>query len=280
MLKKLAKCIREYKKETVLTLIFIVCEVIIEIFIPFMTANLITAIQTGSSIGEILKIGVILVIMAMASLTCGGIAGATCAKASAGFSKNLRHDIFSKIQTYSFENIDKFSATSLVTRLTTDVSNVQMSFMMIIRTAVRAPLMLIFSIAMAVYMGGLLAVTFVVIVPVLGFGLFMVAKKAMPAFRAVFKKYDKLNESIEENVRGMRVVKGFAREEYENKKFAAAAGDICNDFTKAERIVALNSPLMQVCSNFNMVLVLYLGAKLAITNADVAGIATISTMLT
>ncbi len=280
MLKKLAKCIREYKKETVLTLIFIVCEVIIEIFIPFMTANLITAIQTGSSIGEILKIGVILVIMAMASLTCGGIAGATCAKASAGFSKNLRHDIFSKIQTYSFENIDKFSATSLVTRLTTDVSNVQMSFMMIIRTAVRAPLMLIFSIAMAVYMGGLLAVTFVVIVPVLGFGLFMVAKKAMPAFRAVFKKYDKLNESIEENVRGMRVVKGFAREEYENKKFAAAAGDICNDFTKAERIVALNSPLMQVCSNFNMVLVLYLGAKLAIINADVAGIATISTMLT
>lgn len=280
MLKKLAKCIREYKKETVLTLIFIVCEVIIEIFIPFMTANLITAIQTGSSIGEILKIGVILIIMAMASLICGGIAGSTCAKASAGFSKNLRHDIFSKIQTYSFENIDKFSATSLVTRLTTDVSNVQMSFMMIIRTAVRAPLMLIFSIAMAVYMGGLLAVTFVVIVPVLGFGLFMVAKKAMPAFRAVFKKYDKLNESIEENVRGMRVVKGFAREEYENKKFAAAAGDICNDFTKAERIVALNSPLMQVCSNFNMVLVLYLGAKLAITNADVAGIATISTMLT
>lgn len=280
MLKKLAKCIREYKKETVLTLIFIVCEVIIEIFIPFMTANLITAIQTGSSIGEILKIGIILVIMAMASLTCGGIAGATCAKASAGFSKNLRHDIFSKIQTYSFENIDKFSATSLVTRLTTDVSNVQMSFMMIIRTAVRAPLMLIFSIAMAVYMGGLLAVTFVVIVPVLGFGLFIVAKKAMPAFRAVFKKYDKLNESIEENVRGMRVVKGFAREEYENKKFASAAGDICNDFTKAERIVALNSPLMQVCSNFNMVLVLYLGAKLAITNADVAGIATISTMLT
>lgn len=280
MLKKLAKCIREYKKETILTLIFIVCEVIIEIFIPFTTAKLITAIQTGAEIMDIVKIGVILIIMAMASLACGGIAGATCAKASAGFSKNLRHDVFSKIQTYSFENIDKFSSTSLVTRLTTDISNVQMSFMMIIRTAVRAPLMLIFSIAMAVYMGGLLAVTFVVIVPVLGIGLYTVARKAMPAFRAVFKKYDKLNESIEENVRGMRVVKGFAREDYENKKFAAAAGDICNDFTKAERIVAFNSPLMQICSNFNMVLVLYLGAKLAIRNADVAGVATISTMLT
>ena len=280
MFKKLAKCVREYKLPTILTLIFIVCEVVIEIFIPFMTAKLITNIQLGKPIEEILKIGGILVIMAAASLTCGGIAGVTCAKASAGFAKNVRHDVFSKIQTYSFENIDRFSSTSLVTRLTTDVTNVQMSFMMIIRIAVRAPLMLIFSILMAIYMGGLLAVTFVVIVPVLSGVLIMVARKAMPAFRAVFKKYDKLNESIEENVRGMRVVKGFAREEHEKKKFSAAAGDICRDFTRAERIVAINSPVMQLCANFNMVLVLFLGAKLAISNADVEGVATISTMLT
>ena len=280
MLKKLAKCVREYKLPSILTLIFIVCEVVIEIFIPFMTAKLITNIQLGKPIEEILKIGLILVVMAAASLTCGGIAGVTCAKASAGFAKNVRHDVFSKVQTYSFENIDKFSATSLVTRLTTDVTNVQMSFMMIIRIAVRAPLMLVFSILMAIYMGGLLAVTFVVIVPVLSGVLIMVARKAMPAFRAVFKKYDKLNESIEENVRGMRVVKGFAREEHEKKKFGAAAGDICRDFTRAERIVAINSPVMQLCANFNMVLVLFLGAKLAISNADVEGVATISTMLT
>lgn len=280
MIKKLAKCIREYKLPTVLTLIFIICEVIIEIFIPFMTANLITKIQLGRPIIEIVKIGMILICMAAASLTCGGIAGITCAKASAGFSKNLRHDIFGKIQTYSFENIDKFSSTSLVTRLTTDVTNVQMSYMMIIRIAVRAPLMLIFSILMAIYMGGFLAITFVVIIPILAFGLFMIAKKAMPAFRAVFKKYDKLNESIEENVRGMRVVKGFARENYEKKKFSRAADDICGDFTRAERIVVLNSPLMQFCSSFNMVLILFLGAKLAISNADVEGVATISTMLT
>ena len=280
MIKKLAKCIREYKLPTILTLIFIVCEVVIEIFIPFMTAKLITNIQLGKPIEEILKIGLILVIMAAASLTCGGIAGVTCARASAGFAKNVRHDVFSKVQTYSFENIDKFSSTSLVTRLTTDVTNVQMSFMMIIRIAVRAPLMLVFSILMAIYMGGFLAITFAVIVPVLSGVLIMVARKAMPAFRAVFKKYDKLNESIEENVRGMRVVKGFAREEHEKKKFGAAAGDICRDFTKAERIVAINSPVMQLCANFNMVLVLFLGAKLAISNADVEGVATISTMLT
>ena len=280
MIKKLAKCIREYKVPTILTLIFIVCEVIIEIFIPFMTADLITKIQLGRPIMEIVKIGIILVCMAVASLTCGGIAGVTAARASAGFSKNLRHDLFGKIQTYSFENIDKFSSTSLVTRLTTDVTNVQMSYMMIIRIAVRAPLMLLFSILMAIYMGGFLAITFVVIVPVLGLGLIMIARHAMPAFRAVFKKYDKLNESIEENVRGMRVVKGFAREEHEKKKFSRAADDICSDFTRAERIVVLNSPLMQLCSSFNMVLILFLGAKLAISNADVEGVATISTMLT
>ena len=280
MFKKLAKCVREFKLPTILTLIFIVCEVVIEIFIPFVTADLITRIQTKVDMTEIISLGLLLILMAVLSLSCGGIAGFTCAKASAGFARNLREDIFGKIQTFSFENIDKFSSTSLVTRLTTDVGNVQMSFMMLIRIAVRAPLMLIFSIVMAIIMGGQLAITFVVIVPVLGFGLFLVSRKAMPAFRAVFKKYDRLNESIEENVRGMRVVKGFSREEYEKKKFSAAANDICGDFTRAERIVALNSPLMQICVYFNMVLVLLLGSRLAIVNADVEGIAVISTMLT
>lgn len=280
MFRKLAKCVREFKLPTILTLIFIVCEVVIEIFIPFVTADLITKIQKRVDMGEIISLGLLLISMAVLSLCCGGIAGFTCAKASAGFARNLREDVFGKIQTFSFENIDKFSSTSLVTRLTTDIGNVQMSFMMLIRIAVRAPLMLVFSIVMAVIMGGQLAITFVVVVPVLGFGLFLVSRKAMPAFRAVFKKYDRLNESIEENVRGMRVVKGFSREDYEKQKFSAAANDICTDFTRAERIVAFNSPLMQICVYFNMVLVLLLGSRLAIVNADVEGIAVISTMLT
>ena len=231
--------------------------------------------------GDLIKTGVLLVVMAMASLACGGIAGVTCSKASSGFAKNLRHDIFSKVQTYSFENIDKFSSSSLVTRLTTDVSNVQMAYMMIIRTAIRAPLMLIFSVIMAYVMGGSLATLFVIIIPVLVIGLFIISRKAMPAFRSVFKKYDRLNESIEENVRGMRVVKGFAREDYEKKKFGIAAGDICKDFTKAERIVALNSPLMQICVYFNMAFILIVGSKLIITSAGSSlGVGEMSSMLT
>ena len=280
MIKRLAKSVREFKLPTIITLFLMVGEVVIEVFIPFITAKLITKIQEGVEITEVIKIGVLLIIMAILSLSCGGIAGFTCAKASAGFARNLRHDIFSRVQTYSFENIDKFSSTSLVTRLTTDVTNVQMSFMMLIRTAVRAPLMLVFSIVMAFVSGGKLALSFVVIVPVLAFGLLMVARKAMPAFRAVFRKYDRLNESIEENVRGMRVVKGFSREEYEKKKFDRAADDICRDFTRAERIVALNTPLMQFCLYFNMVVVLLVGSRLAIVNMDVEGVAVISTMLT
>ena len=184
-------------------------------------------------------------------------------------------------KTYSFEKIDKFSSSSLVTRLTTDVSNVQMSYMMLIRVAVRAPLMLVCAIIMAFTMGGVLAATFVVVVPVLAFGLFMVVKKAMPAFRRVFKKYDKLNESIEENVRAMRVVKGFARESFEKNKFNAASDDICNDFTKAERIVVLNTPLMQICLYFNMIFVLIVGSMLIVqTGGEVVKIGHISAMLT
>ena len=280
MLKKLSKSIREFKLPSIITLIFIVAEAVIEVFIPFITADMVSKIQKGAEISEIIRIGGVLALMACISLACGGIAGFTCAKASAGFAKNLRHDIFHKIQTYSFENVDKFSSTSLVTRLTTDIANVQMSYMMIIRTAIRSPLLLIFSIIMAYQMGGFLATSFVIVVPFLGFGLYLVGRKAMPAFRRVFKKYDKLNESIEENVRGMRVVKGFSREEYEKEKFDTAAKDICADFTKAERIVALNSPLMQICLYFNMVFVMFVGSKMTVLGQHGVNVGQLSAMLT
>lgn len=281
MLKKLSKSIREYKLPSILTFIFILLEAVIECVIPYITANLVNAIEDGAEMSTVLKTGGVLILMAICSLSCGGIAGFTCAKASSGFAKNLRHDIFHKIQGFSFENIDKFSSSSLVTRMTTDVSNVQMSYMMIIRTAIRAPLMLVFSIVMAYIMGGALATSFVVIIPVLVCGLLLISRKAMPAFHRVFKKYDRLNESIEENVRAMRVVKGFSREEYEKKKFGAAAEDIRDDFTRAERIVALNSPLMQVCVYFNMIFVLIVGSKLIVTSGGSAlGVGEMSSMLT
>ena len=281
MIKRLAGCVREYKKPTILTLIFIVGEAFIETFIPFITAKLVNLIKYNAPMEQVVRIGLFLVLMACLSLCCGGIAGATCAKASTGFARNLRHDMFERVQSFSFENIDRFSSASLVTRMTTDVSNVQMSFMMIIRMAIRCPLMFIFCIVMAFIMGGKLALTFVVVVPVLIFGLLMIARKAMPAFRAVFRKYDRLNESIEENVRAMRVVKGFAREDYEKQKFGAASEDICGDFTHAERIVALNSPLMQLCVYFNMVFVLFVGSKLIITNGGTTiDVGQLSAMLT
>ena len=279
MIKKLAKCVREYKRPTVLTLIFIVAEALIETLIPFITAQLINHIHAGAAISDILKSGLILVGMAVASLCCGGIAGFTCANASAGFAKNLRSDIFGKIQTFTFKNIDRFSSASLVTRLTTDVTNVQMSFMMLIRIAIRSPLMFIFSIIMAYYMGGSLAMAFVIVVPILLVGLMLIAKFALPAFRKVFKRYDNLNESIEENVRGMRVVKGFSREEYEKKKFDKEAESIRKNFTFAERIVALNSPLMQICVYFNMAFVLLIGSRLVINGVNGLGVGQLSAML-
>ncbi len=281
MFKRLVSCVREYKLATILTLIFITGEVIIEVFIPFITADLVNLIKAGAKLEEVVKIGLVLLVMALASLSCGAIAGFTCAKASAGFAKNLRGDLFHKVQTYSFENIDKFSSSSLVTRMTTDVTNVQMAFMMLIRIAIRAPLMLVFSVIMAYIMGGALATSFVVLIPFLAFGLFIVARNAMPAFKRVFKKYDRLNESIEENVRGMRVVKGFSREEYEKEKFGKAAENIRADFTKAERIVACNNPLMQICVYFNMVFVLTVGSKLIIeSGGSVINVGEISAMLT
>jgi len=281
MIKTLAKSIREYKLPSILTLIFIMGEVIIEVLIPFITADLVNSIKDKAPIVSVVRTGLILILMAFVSLASGGIAAVTCSKAATGFAKNLRRDMFSKIQGYSFSNIDKFSSTSLVTRLTTDINNVQMSYMMVIRTAVRSPMMFIFSIIMAYTMGGALATTFVVVVPVLICGLLFVAKKAMPAFRRVFKKYDKLNESIEENVRGMRVVKGFSREEFEKDKFDNASDDICRDFTKAERIVALNSPIMQFCMYFNTVGILLIGSFLVISSGGTkVDVGQISAMLT
>lgn len=277
---RLLKCLREYKKPTVLTLIFIIGEAVIETLIPFITANLINGIQAGIGMNQVAVLGIILILMAMLSLFFGGAAGLTCSKASSGFAKNIRSDVFSRVQEFAFQNIDRFSSSSLVTRMTTDVTNVQMAYMMLIRTAVRAPLMLIFSVVMAFIMGGALATSFVIIIPVLVFGLLLIAHKAMPAFRAVFRKYDKLNESIEENVRGMRVVKGFAREEYEKKKFGSAAENIQADFTKAERIVAFDMPLMQICVYFNMVFILLVGSKLILRySGTVIGVGEISAML-
>lgn len=280
-IKQLAKSVRQYKLPVVLTLILIVCEAIIETTIPFITADLLNQIKEGAASEEILKTGLIMVGMAIVSLACGGIAGFTCAKASSGFSKNLRHDIYEKIQTYSFSNIDKFSSSSLVTRMTTDVVNVQMSFMMLIRTAIRSPLMLIFSFTMAWRMGGALAATFVIVIPILVAGLLLISKYAMPAFHAVFRKYDRLNESIEENVRGARVVKSFAREDHEKSKFGEKAENIRKDFTKAEKIVAWNSPLMQFCMYFNMAFILILGSKMAISDfGKTIDVGQISAMLT
>ena len=284
VLKLLSKSVRQYKKTSILTLLLMVGEAIIESLIPYITATrLINTIQEKGDkleVGDILLTGVLLVVMALCSLTCGGLAGFTSAKASAGFAKNLRHDIFTKIQTFSFSNIDRFSSSSLVTRMTTDVTNVQMSYMMLIRTAVRSPLMLIFSVTMAATMGGMLAATFVVVIPVLAVGLILVGKKAMPAFHRVFRRYDRLNESIEENVRAMRVVKGFSREEYEKEKFGEAADSIKDDFTKAERIVAINTPLMNFCMYFNMAFILLVGSYLAINKIGGVNIGHLSALLT
>ena len=281
MITLFKKCIREYKAPSIFTLLAMVGEVAIEVLIPFITANLINEIKAGAALGGIVRQGLILVLMACVSLGCGTLGGVLGSRASAGFAKNLRHDMFAKVQSFAFSNIDKFSSASLVTRLTTDVTNVQMAYMMVIRIAVRAPLMFLFSVTMAYVMGGALATTFVIVIPILVVGLFLIARKAMPAFRAVFRKYDKLNESVEENVRGMRVVKGFAREEFEKEKFAKASDSIRADFTKAERIVALNNPLMQLCVYFNMAFILTVGSKLVIeSHATPLDVGQISAMVT
>ncbi len=281
VIKTLSHSLRENKKPALLTLLFIVGEVFFEVLIPFYTADMVNMIKAGTALGNVTRLGALLVGMAVLSLIFGAAGARTCADASTGFARNLRRDMFVRVQDFSFENIDRFSSASLVTRMTTDVTNVQMSFMMLIRVAIRAPLMFLFAITMAFIMGGKLALTFVVVVPVLAAGLIFIAKNAMPAFRSVFRRYDKLNESIEENVRAMRVVKGFAREEYEKRKFGAAADSICRDFTKAERIVAVNSPLMQLCMYFNMLFILTVGARLVVSSRGaVIDVGQIAAMLT
>lgn len=266
MIKELSKSIREYKKASILTPIFVSLEVVMECIIPFIIAQLVNRIKDGCEFSVILIYGAVLLLMALMSLAFGALSGAYCATASCGFAKNLRQDLFYKLQTYSFTNIDRFSTSSLITRLTTDTANVQMAYMMIIRIAIRCPLMLVFSFVMAFIMGGKLAWIFLFTIPVLGIALFIVIRKAMPVFKKVFKKYDRLNNSIQENIKGMRVVKSYVREEYEKEKFGSAAEDICKDFTKAERILAFNNPIMQFCTYATMIFVLTYGSYTVITS--------------
>lgn len=269
MIRKLMQSLREYKKATVMTPLLVVMEVVMECIIPFIIANLVNQIKAGCELSVIIKYGAVLVVMAGLSLFFGAWAGSTCSTASCGFAKNLRHDMFYAIQKYSFENIDKFLTSSLVTRMTTDITNVQNAFMMVIRTAIRAPLMLVFAFTMAFIMGGRMATIFLIVLPILGVGLSVIIYKAMPLFKKVFKKYDNLNSSIQENIKGMRVVKSFVREDYEQEKFDFAAEDVCRDFTKAERILALNNPLMQFCIYTVMVFVLSFGSYTIITSRGI-----------
>ena len=281
MIHELAKSIREYKKSMILTPVFVVGEVIMEAIIPYTIALLVNEIKDGANVNTILHYGYILLALAFASLLFGYLAGIKCAEASCGFAKNLRKDVFYNIQSFSFSNIDKFSSASLVTRLTTDIQNVQMAFMMLIRTAIRAPLNLIFSFTMAYLMGGKMAVIFLIVIPVLGIGLFTIAKMTMPLFKEGFPKFDALNNSIEENIKGIRVVKSFVREDYEQEKLNTASDNIRKIFTKAERILALNNPLMQACMYCTMLFVLYFGSKTIITtNGTALDIGQFSTLLT
>ncbi|MEE0749680.1 MAG: ABC transporter permease, partial [Collinsella sp.] len=266
MIKTLMGSIRDYMKVAVATPLLVLGEVLCEMLIPFITANLIDAIKDGATVAEMLPTAGFLVLIALTSLAFGAAAGVTCSHASCGFAKNLRHDLFYKIQTFSFANIDEFSSSSLVTRLTTDINNVQQAFMMIIRIAVRAPLVLIFAFTMAFIMGGSVAMVYLVIIPLLGFGLFFIIFKVRPIFSRVFHKYDALNESVEENVTGMRVVKSYVREDFEKEKFATAARDVQMDFTRAEKLLAFNNPMMNICVNGAFVVIIYLGSKLIITS--------------
>ena len=266
MLKDLMKCVREYKKASLQAPVLVSLEVVMECIIPFIISKLVNEIKAGCELSVIVRYGVILIVMATLSLIFGIGAGNACSTASCGFAKNIRKDMFYNIQNFSFANIDKFSTSSLVTRLTTDISNVQMAYMMIVRIAIRCPLMLVFAFVMAFIMGGKMAVIFLFVIPVLAVGLGLVIRSAMPLFKKVFRKYDRLNASIQENIKGMRVVKSYVREDFEQQKFAAAAEDVCMDFTKAEKILAFNNPLMQFCLYSVMIFVLYFGSYTIITS--------------
>lgn len=279
MIKELWKSIREYKKDTLLTPLFVIIEVMMEALIPYTIALLVNDIRAGAGVTVILSYAWKLIGMSLIALFGGYAAGITCSRASCGFAKNLRHDIFTNIQSFSFTNIDRFSNASLVTRLTTDIQNIQMAFMQLIRTAIRAPLNLIFSFGMAYYMGGSMAVVFLVVAPVLAVALFTIIKVTLPVFRKGFPMIDRLNASVEENVKGIRVVKSYVREDYEKDKFAHASNNIKTLFTKAERILALNNPIMQVCIYAVMLFVLSVGSKHIIADGTL-DIGQFSTLLT
>lgn len=277
----LGQSLREYKKPSILTPIFVIGEVIIECTIPFFTAELINQLAVGAGLETVIHFSIALILLALASLVCGTIAGVTCSVAATGLSKNIRHDVFQKIQGFSFANIDKFSTSSLVTRLTTDVTNVQNAYMMIIRTAIRCPLMAIFSIVMAFVSGGPMALIYVVVAAALGFGVFKIALTVMPIFRRIFKKYDRLNDSVEENVSGIRVVKSYVREDYEKRKFNTASGTLYHDFVHVERILAWNQPLMTLAIDVIYSFVIYFGSQAIVTSqGQIMGVGQLSALIT
>ena len=270
--KTLLKSVRQYKKPSIITPIFMLVEAFCECLMPFIMAQMINeaAIVSGD-FGHIAKYGGVLLFLAALSLMSGVLAGRFAAQASCGFATNLRHDLFYKVQKFSFANVDKFSTSSLVTRLTTDVTNVQQSYQMCLRIAIRVPLQFLFAIIMSFALNAKLAWVFVVIVPMLGLFLISIMRIVMPFFRRIFKKYDALNNSVQENVGGIRVVKSFVRENYETEKFQKAAGEVRNDFTRAEKILALNHPVMTFFINFAAVLISYLGAKMIIGSGTLSG---------
>lgn len=271
MIKKLLCSVREFKRDSLLSPLFITFEVIMEVIIPVLMANLIDKGIDAGNMSFILKMGLALVISAMISLAFGALAGKHAAIGSAGFARNLRHDMYYNVQNFSFSNIDKFSTASIVTRLTTDVSNVQNAYQMIIRMAVRAPIMLIFAMTMAFSVNSKLSLIFLGCVPILGIGLYLIIRKAHPIFERVFKTYDKLNNVVQENLHGIRVVKSYVREDFEEKKFEAISEDIYKDFTKAEKTIAYNMPLMQLCMYSCMLLISWIGARLIVGSEMTTG---------
>lgn len=271
MIKTLAKSIREYKKTTILTPIFVALEVIMEILIPFIMAKLVDYGIYGNNMPLVYKLGLLLIGLAGLSLTFGVIAGKHAAKASTGFAKNLRHDMYYKVQEYSFENIDKFSTSSIITRMTTDVTYVQQAYQMLTRITFRAPLTLIFSLIMSFAINSKLSLIFLALVPVLGIGLYLIATHAFPIFEKVFKIYDKLNNVVQENVRGIRVVKSYVLEEEEKEKFGKVSKDIYDNFWHAEKIIAYNSPLMQIVMYTGLLLISWFGAKLIVGSSLTTG---------
>lgn len=271
MIKRLLSCVREYKITSIMAPILVSGEVVMEVIIPLLMASLIDNGIDKGDISFIYSMGGLIVICTILSLVFGVSAGAVAAKASSGFAKNLRHDIFYSVQNFSFSNIDKFSTSGIVTRLTTDVSHIQMAYQMVIRIAVRAPVMAIFSLIMAFRVNARLALIFLAVMPILLFGLIEIAKHAHPIFEKVFHLYDRLNEVVEENLRGIRVVKSFVREEHEIEKFEDTSEDIYNNFSKAEKLLSFNAPLMQTCSYSCMILIAWFGARLIVNHSMTTG---------